>query len=251
MNNKAYSFSLWDGFLYDYLCHASIYLFLVPVAVIVPVLVSHGTPLESVVFFVLGWIIFLPQEYMTHKYILHLPAPKNSWQYRQMYSLHYGHHDLPLRSDLMYMPLWLVLPMLATNVTLYYFMTNGLYEVLALTSGLMSGYLFYEWTHLYCHLPYAPKTKLGKFIKKHHADHHFRDERQLYSVSLPALCFDYLAGTSGQDLTAACTADRYLGVAEDDPRLLESRTLLAAQSDGDLTFSKVWLRHRQAKGLQS
>lgn len=250
-NSRPYQFSLWEAFWLDYVRHPSTYLFLIPVIVMVALLLWQGVVVEAGIWFLLGWIFFLPQEYLTHVYILHFPPPRSGWLYRQMYRLHYGHHDLPLRSDLMYMPLWLVLPMLALNLGLFGLLAPDTYAMLALVAGLMSGYLLYEWSHLFCHLPYIPKTRLGQRIKRRHALHHFRNERTLFAVSAPAIFIDYLAGTASIEGAAIGGADRYLGVAADDPRLLDSRTRLAAQSSGDLTYSKVWLRHLQARELRS
>lgn len=244
---KPYKFSLWDAFRLDYVRHPGIYVFLVPVAMIVPTVLWLSSPLEATVWFLLGWAFFLPQEYLTHVYVLHFPPPQSGWLYRQMYRLHYGHHDLPLRSDLMYMPLWLVLPMLAVNLTAFDWLTPNAPALLSMTGGLMSGYLFYEWSHLFCHLPYVPKTRIGQWVKQRHAMHHYRNERALFSVSAPAIVFDHVAGTAGVGEAAAGSADRFLGLAEDDPRLLNSRQRLAAQSSGNLQYSKVWLRHLDAR----
>jgi hypothetical protein len=251
MANKTYRFSLWDAFLLDYIRHSGIYVFLIPVTIIVPVVIWQGPFLEAAAWFLAGWAVFLPQEYLTHLYVLHFPPPENGWFYRQMYRLHYGHHDLPSRSDLMYMPLWLVLPMLMLNLLIFQFLTPNTHALLSMVGGLIAGYLFYEWTHLFCHLPYQPKTRLGQFVKRRHALHHFRNENVLYSVSAPAIFLDYLAGTAQVGDAAVGGADRYLGVDENDPRLLESRRLLAAQSTGDLHHSKVWLRHLRARGIHS
>lgn len=250
-HGKPYKFSLWDAFWRDYLRSPEIYLFLVAVIVLAAQLAWQGALVAAAGWFLLGWLLFLPQEYLTHVYVLHFPPPRHAWFYRQMYRLHYGHHDLPMRSDLMYIPLWLVLPMLAANLAVFWLMAPTAIALQAMVAGLMSGYLFYEWSHLFCHLPYVPKTRLGQFIKRRHALHHFRNERVLFAVSAPAYFLDYLAGTARIDEAAAGRADRYLGVAEDDPILLESRNHFATRSSGDLTHSKLWLRHIEARAVKS
>jgi hypothetical protein len=192
--------------------------------------------------FALGWLLFLPQEYLTHVFILHAPPPRSSALFTHLYRLHYGHHDLPCRSDLMYMPLWLVLPMLAVNLAILDLLAVDTYGLAAALSGLFAGYLVYEWSHLYCHIPGTPKTALGRLIRERHRWHHWHSEHAWFSVSAFAIPFDRLFGTAGDTQARAKSGStRFLGVAADDPRLTAARTSLAGATTGDLQYSRIWL----------
>ena len=51
-------------------------------------------------------------------------------------------------------------------------------------AGMMVGYLIYDSTHFLVH-HYSMPTKFGKFIKRHHMRHHFKDPDKDYGVSSP------------------------------------------------------------------
>jgi hypothetical protein len=238
--------TLLNAFMEDYARHSSVLVFLVPAMLLPLWLDFHAPRFGTLLWFLAGWAVFIPQEYLTHRFILHYPPPRNPWLYRQLYRLHYGHHDLPQRSDLMYMPLWLILPMLAGNLVLLNAITPGTNALLAALEGLFCGYLLFEWTHLFCHLPHVPKTRLGQLIKKRHTLHHFRDEQAWFSVSAPVLFMDYLAGTAPEQIKTSGTS-RHFGLEADDPRLLESRAYFADWTSGDLTCSRIWLEYMKTR----
>jgi 4-hydroxysphinganine ceramide fatty acyl 2-hydroxylase len=51
----------------------------------------------------------------------------------------------------------------------------------------MLAILHYEWVHYVAHIPYQPRTRLGRWIKQYHLRHHFISEKHWYGVSNPAL----------------------------------------------------------------
>jgi 4-hydroxysphinganine ceramide fatty acyl 2-hydroxylase len=201
--------------------------------------------------FVLGWLVFLPQEYLSHVFILHFPMPKSgqyAWLYRQLYRMHYGHHDFPKRFDLMFIPLWLTLPLALGNWLVFGWITHDLHARFMLLSGLFTGYLFFEWSHLFCHLPYQPKTRIGKSIRNRHNWHHHRNEKHWYSVSWPALPLDAVGQTAGDlDEVAISPSARFLGLHANDPRIAECRQRFASRSSGNLDCSHLWLQGSKEK----
>lgn len=238
---------LWLAFL-GFVRHKDNVLFIIPMVGIFSWLVYTGLELRDCLLFLLGWLIFLPQEYFTHVFVLHIGAPKNAVLYRWAYRMHYGHHDLPKRDDLMYIPLWLTVPMTLLNLLVLYYIMPDERSMLAAFSGELFGYLLFEWSHLFCHLPYIPKTKIGKLIKKQHLWHHFHNEKYWYSVSAPALFLDNIFRTQSniRSVDRSNTSD-YLGVSSNDTRLISARDYFACRSSGDLENSRLWLDRAKAE----
>ncbi|MNG24021.1 hypothetical protein D3C84_1086960 [compost metagenome] len=53
--------------------------------------------------------------------------------------------------------------------------------------------LVYEWKHYIAHRPIQPASKLGKWVKRTHLLHHYKNENYWYGVSTPFV--DALFGT--------------------------------------------------------
>ena len=198
--------------------------------------------------FLLGWIAFLPQEWLTHVYVLHWTRIRGEGSYRWMYRLHYGHHDFPRRDDLMYMPLWLTVPMTLANLALFLWLCPGTRAGLAAFAGAMLGYIVFEWSHLLCHLPLVPRSALWRRIRERHLAHHFVNETRWYSVSPPAQFIDRLTGKAGARAAAPRSGStRHLIDALDPGWLARARERFAHRSSGDLEQSALWLRHSGLK----
>ncbi len=226
----------------DFLKHPDNHVFLLPAIAMTGWVMLAAPGIEPLGWFLLGWLIFLPQEYLTHMFVLHARMPKSQKFYRMMYRLHFGHHDLPRRADLMYMPLWLTLPMAIGNMVLFAWITTATNQWMMCLSGLFAGYLVFEFTHLLCHVPHNPKTRLGKLVKNRHLWHHYRNEKRWFSVSLPALVIDNLLGTAGsKDDTEQSGTAKYFGLDEHHPWVVEAREHFATRSSGDVASSQIWL----------
>lgn len=75
--------------------------------------------------------------------------------------------------------------------------------------GMMLAILHYEWVHYVAHIPYQPRTRLGRWIKQYHLRHHFISEKHWFGVSNPAL--DGVFGTlHGPDAAEKSTTTRKL-----------------------------------------
>ena len=46
---------------------------------------------------------------------------------------------------------------------------------------------YYEWVHYVAHVPFRPLTPVGRYMKKYHLWHHFKNERRWFGVTNPAL----------------------------------------------------------------
>ena len=51
-------------------------------------------------------------------------------------------------------------------------------------AGFTIGYLFYDGTHYFVH-HFAPTSRWGKFLRRHHMTHHFADHDGGFGVSSP------------------------------------------------------------------
>lgn len=232
-----------------FLGHWDVYVYLLPCLAMAGLTAWLQPRPAGLLWFLAGWLVFLPQEYLSHVFILHFPFRKqwknsrfNRLLYRMLYRMHYGHHDHPKRFDLMFIPLWLTLPLAAANGIAFRLLFQDPFTLMMLMSGLFAGYLFFEWSHLFCHLPYQPRTRIGKRIRNRHAWHHHRNETRWFSVSWPALPFDSLGGTEGRtDTVPVSPHARYLGLDESDPRIAACRARFAHQSTGTLECSSLWL----------
>lgn len=198
--------------------------------------------------FLLGWLLFLPQEWLTHVYVLHWTRIGSERGYRWMYRLHYGHHDFPRRDDLMYMPPWLTVPMTLANLAMFLWLCDSTRAGLAAFAGAVLGYIVFEWSHLLCHLPLVPRSALWRAIRERHLAHHYVNETLWYSVSPPAQFIDRLTGKAAVRATAARSGRSRLLLAELDQGWLErARDRFAGRSTGDLEQSALWLRHAVLK----
>jgi 4-hydroxysphinganine ceramide fatty acyl 2-hydroxylase len=74
---------------------------------------------------------------------------------------------------------------------------------------MMLAILHYEWAHYVAHIPYQPRTRLGRWIKQYHLRHHFISEKHWFGVSNPSL--DGVFGTfRGPDASEKSATTRNL-----------------------------------------
>jgi sterol desaturase/sphingolipid hydroxylase (fatty acid hydroxylase superfamily) len=95
------------------------------------------------------------------------------------------------------------------TAAIYAVVTRDAGWTLSLLFGSLAGLFWYEWVHYVAHIPFAPRTPYGRWIKKYHLWHHFKNERLWFGVTNPTV--DVIART-------------YRGVADAD-RSDTTRTL--------------------------
>lgn len=157
---------------------------------------------------VIGIILYIISEYTTHRFFFHMKAPKNKWFLQFMKRIHYDHHEEPNELKLLFLPIWYSLPQLAIVVLVVTLLTGDLFLAVAVFTGTASTILYYEWTHYVAHRPYQPITVWGKYMKKLHILHHYKNENYWYGVTNPSM--DYLFGTmkDGKDVSKSETAKK-------------------------------------------
>ena len=131
-----------------------------------------------------GAVLFYLTEYTTHRFLFHAPPSSRGWLLKLQRRLHYDHHVEPGRLDLLFLPLWYVAPNLAII---------GLAAWAVLGDGALA-LLHYEWVHYVAHIPYQPRTRFGRWMKRYHLWHHFKNEHFWFGVSnpTPGFCLRHL-----------------------------------------------------------
>lgn len=151
----------------------------------------------------LGALLFYLSEYGMHRFAFH--APPLTWPLarRLQHRLHYDHHVEPNRLDLLFLPIWFLAPNLAVAAGLFA-LAFGIQAANSALLGMMLAILHYEWVHYVAHIPYRPRTRLGRWMKQYHLRHHFISEKHWFGVSNPALdgVFGTLRGPGANERSA-------------------------------------------------
>lgn len=195
-------------------------------------LIARWQP-EFVIFMALGFLGQFTTEYMIHRFIFHLPAPKNQFWFNVLYLCHYGHHDFPTNRHLLFVPIWFAVPMMLAGVVAYalVFSIAGFthafdYAIATVFVGHITTFLAYEWYHMTAHMN-VRKTWVERHVSERHALHHFRDYTKMYHVSFGGEVIDRVMGTH-LDVHSRAEIEkrefiRTIGLDPADPRLISAR----------------------------
>lgn len=153
----------------------------------------QGQKLILLVYFIFGIFGFAISEYFTHRFLFHLNAPKNPLFLKFLKRIHYDHHTYPDDLKLLFLPIWYSLPNFFILCTIFYYFNGELINAISFGTGLIGMLLVYEWKHYVAHRPLKPKTRFGRWFKKVHILHHYKNENYWFGVSTPFA--DYLFGT--------------------------------------------------------
>ncbi len=156
-------------------------------------LVWNGAGARTLGLVLAGIAIFFLAEYFTHRFQLHAPPVGNSFMKRLQRRMHYDHHVEPNRLDLLFLPIWYAIPAVALYALVYHKLTGSVEVTQALLVGNLLGLLYYEYVHFSAHVNITPSTPWGRYMKKYHLWHHYKNEHYWYGVTNPL--FDYLFGT--------------------------------------------------------
>ena len=148
-----------------------------------------GGPKQKPVPLAIGALLFFQSEYTTHRYLLHAKPSKNRFIHGLQRRLHYDHHVEPAKLELLFLPPWALVPTLAVYAALYAALTRNRDTVASLVMGNLLGLLYYEWVHYVAHIPYRPRTPVGRWMKKYHLWHHFKNEHLWFGVTNPSMDF--------------------------------------------------------------
>lgn len=129
-----------------------------------------------------GMFAWTLAEYVLHKYVFHWEND-TAWGKRLHFLLHGVHHEYPSDKDRLVMPLLTSVPLALIFWTLFVALF-GRTAGEPFFAGFVVGYLFYDGSHYYVH-HFVPKTRWGKFLRRHHLTHHFADHDGGFGVSSP------------------------------------------------------------------
>lgn len=149
----------------------------------------------TLAFFPLGWLTWQLMEYFIHKKVFHwLGIGPISRRFHDI--VHGFHHKYPDDDSRLVMPL-------PVSIFLAGVIGGGLYlagrpaVTLPFWTGLLSGYLWYDFTHWSTHFR-KPLTQWGRELRSHHMAHHFADPEANFGISHRWI--DSLLGTRKRSL---------------------------------------------------
>jgi hypothetical protein len=205
---------------------------------------SRMGPADALLYAAIGWFVYLPEEYFSHVWVFHGHIPRNHFLYRMLYRLHLGHHDKPRRLDLLFTPTWYTLPALLLNIGAFALLTQDVWRTVAMCTGLMVGYLMFEWWHLVVHSPYEPGPVM-RYIRHQHMGHHHWNERRWYTITPAAVIYDVACRTAGKVHEAPRSkSPTTAGLEPDDARLVAARSHYRFGSDWQEDESAIWQLQR-------
>lgn len=149
------------------------------------------TGLEAWSSFVGGLLLWTLVEYLLHRFLFH-KAPDATFDSKlRQFLMHGYHHEFPNDRRRLVAPLVLSVP-LGVPVALGYYLLFRSEVWLMWFAGTVTGYLAYDWIHYYTH-HFRPKTRLGKFLRRYHMEHHYKHSESHFGISSPL--WDWVFGT--------------------------------------------------------
>ena len=128
---------------------------------------------------VLGWTF---AEYWLHRWVFHF-APSGNRAIRAIqFALHGYHHEFPDDPNRLVAPPILAVPIgiFLAAVVMVCFPAHWS----PILAGVFSGYLCYDWMHYYCHHG-RPHSRIGKFMRRFHLEHHYKNANSQFGLSSP------------------------------------------------------------------
>jgi dihydroceramide fatty acyl 2-hydroxylase len=129
-----------------------------------------------------GFLVWTFLEYALHRFIFHM-KPTNFIKRAIEYYAHGVHHKYPSEKYRLVAPLGLSLPIGFLFFGAVFLSVPESFAYIFMT-GIIFGYLNYEWTHFSTHHRPA-RTRFGKYLKKYHMLHHHKYPGQMFGVSSP------------------------------------------------------------------
>ena len=136
----------------------------------------------------LVWSFF---EYLTHRFFLHPPEVFRRLDHFA-YFAHGKHHDEPDHPVFALVPPLNAAMVLLPLLGIFYFVVPA--DAFGVFVGFfLIGYLIYEYVHYALHHG-DPKTRTGKYLRKHHLTHHAHGRAGNFGVSTPL--WDFILRTN-------------------------------------------------------
>ena len=164
-------------------------------------------PMRALLTFVGGFLTWTLIEYLLHRFLFHL-VPDDTFDSKlRQFMVHGYHHEFPNDRMRLVAPLILSVPF-GLLFSVSYALIFGRYYWLTWFAGTVIGYISYDWTHYYTH-HFRPTTRLGKFLRRYHMEHHYRDSESHFGISSPL--WDWVFGTARGRSSASGSGREALG----------------------------------------
>jgi dihydroceramide fatty acyl 2-hydroxylase len=153
----------------------------------------HHQPLPRVaVLLAAGYLAWTLFEYWAHRLFFHMKV-RGPWTRRVYFFFHGVHHEYAWDTTRLVMPpaVSLVLAVIIHHAFRALFGAAAMWAPFA---GFVLGYVIYDSVHWYAHAG-KPTTKLGRWVRREHMMHHFKDTASRFGVSCPWL--DHVFRTTG------------------------------------------------------
>lgn len=193
VSNRDETVRLFKNPILEYFSHihpiTPVVVYLPVAAICVYLSLGQISVLNTVLYFILGVLIWTIFEYSFHRWAFHY-HPKSDTGKRIHFLVHGIHHDYPRDRTRLVMPLLVSAPL----ALLFYFIYQWAFGAYGYTvfAGFIIGYIAYDSIHFATH--HMPmKGKIGKYLKEYHLRHHYNDEHTAYGVSNPL--WDYVFST--------------------------------------------------------
>jgi sterol desaturase/sphingolipid hydroxylase (fatty acid hydroxylase superfamily) len=142
-----------------------------------------GIPLPYVIVtFASGYLLWTLLEYFGHRFIFHI-RPRSRLGNWIQFLIHGVHHEHPDDARRLVMPPLMSIPIMAAAFAIVR-LAAGPRIALPIMAGFIGGYLIYDGLHFYVHHR-QPKNFVGRYLRRRHMHHHFRDDRSWFGVSAP------------------------------------------------------------------
>lgn len=139
--------------------------------------------LYALLHLLIGSVILWPLiEYALHRWVLHIPTSSGNGVLNVIHFLLHGiHHKTPKDTTRLLAPIPMVI-VLAIPIYLGMNVVMSTERCLALWAGILLGYVQYDYTHLYLHMPGKKPAWIRPLVKKHQ-NHHQHQHHRFYGIS--------------------------------------------------------------------
>jgi sterol desaturase/sphingolipid hydroxylase (fatty acid hydroxylase superfamily) len=133
-------------------------------------------------------------EYLLHRYVLH-----SKFLYRHQMTaalwkrIHYDHHQNPHDLSVLFGALYTSLPTLFVLATPIGWLIAGLPGAAAAFATVLLLFSVYEFCHCIQHLPFTPRWRWLRDLKRRHLAHHFHNEHGNFGIT--SFVWDRVLGT--------------------------------------------------------
>ena len=135
-----------------------------------------------------GYLAWTLTEYFGHRFLFHLSLP-GVLGARLHFLIHGVHHEFPNDPWRLVMPPLMSLPVLGAAGAIIWAIVEPAHFA-PVMAGYGLGYVFYDTLHYEVHHR-EQRTRVGRWLKRRHMLHHYRDHTRGYGISCPwwDLCF--------------------------------------------------------------